>query len=266
MGINWVAVIALAWIPVVAVIAAYLLIKRLNLSNAVSLVKVASVLIGGVTLAMSLSTVQRYVFSTQAYIPLNVKQFWPRTPDWMYHTTNATAQVVGGGFTQAKVVVEGLSVVSKVMLSLSSLAFATVVLLACWQAYAISREIEKGEQFKDRMPGRLTWSGVTIIVVGMLGQIANVLGTNYAAQDIFGNTSGYGWQQSQSGVGPALVSNPLVTVNGNNLSDQLVFGIVQNGAGASLEFWPMAIGLVLLVLARVFKRGEELADETEGLI
>ena len=266
MHVNWLAIIGLAWIPVVLVISIYLLLKRTNLLNSVSVVKVAAVLIGGAAAASSILTVKQFAFAKNVYLTIYARQFWPETPKWINHTSNATAQVTGGGFTKADVFVDGLGAFARTMLALNSVAFATVVILACWQAYAIAREIQKGQEFKQHLSRRFAWSGIAIIVVGMLGQVANLLGTNYAAIDIFGSMSGFGWQQAADGTGAGLVPNPFVSANGMDISDHLVVGVVQSGPGVGLEFWPIAVGLVLLVLARVFKRGQELVAETEGLI
>ena len=266
MHVNWLAIIGLVWIPIVLVISIYLLLKRMNLLNSVSVVKVAAVLIGGAAAASSILTVKQFAFDKNVYLTIYARQFWPEAPKWINHKSNAVAQVTGGGFTKADVFVDGLGGFARTMLALNSVAFAIVVLLACWQAYAIAREIEKGQEFKQQLSRRFAWSGVAIIVVGMLGQIANVLGTNYAALDVFGDTSAFGWKQAADGSGPGLVPNPFVSGNGMDISDKLIVGVVQNGPGAGLELWPIAVGLVLLVLARVFKRGQELAEETEGLI
>lgn len=266
MHVNWLAIIGLAWIPIVLVISIYLLLKRMNLLNSVSVVKVAAVLIGGAAAASSILTVKQFAFDKSVYLTIYARQFWPEAPKWINYKSNAIAQVTGGGFTRADVFVEGLGGIARTMLSLNSVAFAIVVVLACWQAFAIAREIEKGQEFKQQLSRRFAWSGAAIIVVGMLGQIANVLGTNYAAIDVFGTTSGFGWQQAADGSGPGLVPNPFVSGNGMDISDKLIVGVVQNGPGVGLELWPIAVGLVLLVLARVFKRGQELAEETEGLI
>jgi hypothetical protein len=231
------------------------------------MVRFLSVVIGVGALLEGISKAISYWTFKIVPVDLLAAQFWPVEPKWLHHSTNATAKVVSGGFEHASVQVQGLTMLPRTMLAISALSLACVIILVCVQAYAVSTQIRNSEPFKDKLAKRFATSGVVVMVVGMVGQVTSMLGKNYAGNETLGTGEYFGWAQNSSGNGAALVPNPFVSPDGTNLVSNLVIGIIHNGGGGvGLEFWPIAVGLVLLVLARVFKRGQELAEETEGLI
>ncbi len=256
MFVNWwrlgylILAILLFGIPAVLLVKRYRLLQSLNLSRTIAVIG------GVVTLVTGIASAANELFATNVPVKVYVDNFWPKIPDFISYQSNSTAKVTGGGFQAANVMLRGLTIDTRLWLAMASLSITCVVVLVCILVFRIATDAHKGAAFRANLSNRLKVAGYAVTAVGMVGQVSQIVGTSFAQSQMFGTVASWGWQQGS-------VKNPFDT----DVQYSQVFGMVHPSAAVfQLDFWPIFLGLALLVLARVYRQGQTLAKETEGLI
>lgn len=180
-------------------------------------------------------------------VSLPVMSFWPDPRPGVFDITGPTAQVVAGGFTVADVQVEGLDLPARTFLAAGTLVEGAVFVLLATVIAMLCRQLRSEAPFASSLTSALTGAGITLGIGGIVWQILTAIGAVLAAQQTLRID---GWASSTA-VDPA---------------DATAHGLPEPSLAASIEFWPIFIGLALVAVAAAFRLGERLQSDTRGLV
>ncbi|MDR1213053.1 MAG: hypothetical protein LBK54_03035 [Propionibacteriaceae bacterium] len=162
----------------------------------------------------------------------------------------ATATIVAGGFNQVIVEAEGIGLSARWAYAASALLSGVTLVGVAVVVWRLARATRSGDPFRLSSKA-LTWAALIVAGGGILASVAADLANMLASRDLFQST---GWMARDV----------------PSLADDLTpadFGWPEPvGFALSIPFWPLAAGLVLALLAGVFRYGAQLRRETEGLI
>ena len=181
-------------------------------------------------------------------LSLPVYQFWPALPSGASVTGGPTAHVTGGGFTAAPVQVSRLDVVARAWLAGSApLQGATVLMIAIVVTTLCSTLLRN-----DPLPAAVTRGirllGTTVIVGGLGWQLGSGVNESSAFRQVLQ------WNSAEF--------KDVITWDGINT----IIGFSQARSHLQVDFWPIWVGLTMLVLAAAFRAGERLHPDTTGLV
>lgn len=247
IGWHLVIVLAVFIVPVVLII---LFVRRArrtgNPSPVVSLTLVLSSLWATFGLiGAAIALVSTLVAPTVA-VTVPVSSFWPGLLPSVEINDGPTASVVSGGFTEASLMVDGMSASARVLWGIGQFLIATVptviaamIAVACFQLLA-------GRAFAPAVARFALVTGVIVAIAGTAGEIL-------------------------SGSGASMVSSEILTVGAAQWSE--IPGIEDPfdwWPSATLQIdiplWPVAVGLAFAALAAIFRYGSALQRDTEGLV
>ncbi|BDV29560.1 hypothetical protein [Microbacterium terricola] len=182
----------------------------------------------------------------QVQITVPVQEFWPALPEGtVVEGTPATR--VGGGFTSAGLLVDGLSTGARVCWAISQAlgwlvpgAIAGLIAVACFQLLA-------GRAFAPVVARMAMVTAVVVMVGGIAAQVLGDIAGSMAAAEVLQWTSAE--YEEVAGI-----------------EDVLQAWWPQPGFGITFPFWPIAAGLAFAALAAVFRYGSALQRDTEGLV
>lgn len=196
--------------------------------------------IGGVVVTLSI------LIQSDVTITVPVVPFWPELPKGT-ELDMGTADMVGGGFTSADLVVTGLSTGARVLWAVSQAlwwmlpaAIAALIAVAC-------RQLLAGRPFA---PVVARAASVTAVAVALGGVAASVLG------DIAGSMAAYETLTFHSGSYREVAG----------IEDAFAAWVPSPTLSVTLPFWPIAAGLAFAALAAIFRYGAKLQRETELLV
>ncbi|MEE1621579.1 hypothetical protein ACQ7DA_10335 [Zafaria sp. J156] len=170
------------------------------------------------------------------WVPLPVAESWPRLPA-SASVEGATARVVGGGFTTAEVDVEGLSGVTRALLASGAVVQGGTVVVLLLLVAGLCRRQRLGTLHDGSLSRRLQGAGLLTVVAGVVWQLCLGAGANRAAEEAL-RIDGAAWDESIVGwEGPGEL-----------------LGFPAPGFGLQIDFWPIGLGLLLMVLAVVFRK------------
>ena len=208
---------------------------------------IAWISIAGVAL-VTVSTVVSDLTSRSISLRLPVYEFWPTLPAGATIISGPTAQVTSGGFTSAEVSVSGLDIAARAWLAGSSLLQGATIIMIAIVVVTLSLTILRNDPFQPAVARSIRLVGITVIVGGLA------------------------WQAC-SGVGESLASKQVLQLGSTELKNlaswddiNTIIGFPQPTPHIQVDFWPIGVGLVMLVLAAAFRYGERLRRDTDGLV
>ncbi|UCR87936.1 hypothetical protein [Mycetocola spongiae] len=180
-------------------------------------------------------------------VRLPVAPFWPTLPPGA-QIEGPTASVVGGGFLSADVQVEGLTVGTRVLLAVESLGTGVLLVTLGALILLLCSNLLAGKPFTGTLVRALGAAAGIVLLAGFALQICGDLGAWRASAEALSVTSA-SW--------PATVDLELLgTPYGQPLPTERM----------NVSLWPIAVSLVLLVLAGLIRAGSRLQRDSEGLI
>lgn len=250
---SWLALAAILFVSFT-----FLLFKVANRSplrffRSTSLVVLGFTILGAVVNSISL------IWGSTTTVSINTATFWPANPPTFEYKTDGTASYVSGGFSSALLELSDLSLTTRLLFLLSTLSSALVVAMLCNFVIKVSRSVEKGDTFSVALSSRAGRVGWIVLVTGLVASSALQV-ANYLAQvEFFGFQRSWDWG-SDSGA----IDNPWLA--GQDFEIEKIFGVVTPQFQLSIEIWPIVIAACLLLAAKIFKSGQEMRHELEGLV
>ena len=181
-------------------------------------------------------------------VSLPVQSFWPQLPAGS-SVTGGPANVVGGGFTAAAVTVSGLGWDVRSWLIAAHLLIGLTNVTVGMSLLAVIVRLKDGAPFAPSLRRLFVRCAVILIACGIAWQLCQGIANTIAARVTLGS-----WGASSP------TSVPF------NEPPGTILGIPSPGFDVHIDFWPIGIGIVLLVLARLVSIGERLQRDTEGLV
>jgi hypothetical protein len=196
----------------------------------------------------TVSTVISDFTSRSISVSLPVNEFWPTLPAGATITGGPTALVTSGGFSSAEVFVSGLDTAARAWLAGSSLLQGATVIMIAVVVVTLSSTILRNDPFQPAVARGIRLLGVTVIGGGLGWQICSGMGESLASSQVLQ-------------LGSAELKNVITWDNINT-----IIGFPQPTPHIQVDFWPIGVGLVMLVLAAAFRYGERLRRDTDGLV
>ncbi|MGY6497524.1 MAG: hypothetical protein ACXIUP_04785 [Microcella sp.] len=166
-----------------------------------------------------------------------------------------TAEAIGGpGFTEGTFVVEGLDVTARLWLVSGMLVNGIVLVLLLMAVFVVARRARLSDPFSQPLSPVLGTTGTLLGVGSVIWQICFLVAGNLAAAQLFG-------VRGLTAVGLDEGQRERLRAQGLDSS-----GFPMPGSEGTIEFWPIGVGLALIALAAVFRSGERLQRDTEGLV
>ena len=202
----------------------------------------ATCTVGGVSAAAST------LWGRDVTVKLPVQQFWPKLPDSVNIQT-PLAVVEAGGFSQAEVSASGLDMVTRLWLAggvLTQMAVAVVVGLV---VATVCTSLMKKSFFAPKLVRGVRRVAAVVLVGGLGWQVCQIFGGTLAAERVLGATA---WGQT----GESVAWTDLHTI----------IGLPSVAYEWEFNFWPIAVALVLVVLAELFRHGSKVQEDAVGLV
>ena len=187
-------------------------------------------------------------FTRSVSLRLPVETFWPILPPGASITGGPTAQVAGGGFISAQVSVSGLDGATRAWLAGSALLQGSTIIMIAIVVMTLCSTLLRNEPFQAAVTRGMRLLGFTVIVGGLGWQVCSGVGESLASSQVLP-------------LGSAAFQN-LVTWDDNNM----IIGSPQPTPHLQVDFWPISVGLAMLVLAAAFRYGQRLQRDTAGLV
>ncbi|MEO7349880.1 MAG: hypothetical protein ABIW32_08505 [Terrimesophilobacter sp.] len=188
-------------------------------------------------------------------VSLPVRQFWPEVYPWITLQPAPAASVVGGGFTTADVMVDGLGMDARLILAAGGVVQGvTLIVIACVIALLCHRLLG-GSPFRGLLARSTTWAAAAIAIGGIAWQFLFEIGGSIASSQVLQLN---GWN-----------STPTSTEMSDYVDthfDPFATGLPESAFGFHLDFWPLLIGLALAAVAVAFRYSERLQKDTDGLV
>ena len=181
-------------------------------------------------------------------LSLPVYTFWPVLPPGASITGGPTAQVTGGGFVSAQVSVSGLDGATRAWLAGSTLLQGSTIIMIAVVVMTLCSTLLRNEPFHAAVTRGMRRLGFTIIVGGLGWQVCSGVGESLASSQVLQ-------------LGSAALQNPVTWDDIN-----MIIGFPQPTPHLQVDFWPIWVGLAMLVLAAAFRYGERLQRDTDGLV
>lgn len=242
-------VMILAAVLAVAVLAIPLLVMRAATRGGPNLTRIVTVVAGlvivGAAVWGALALIALGSNVTTVTVPVSTAPV--RVPNGVT-LDGPTATIVGGGFDRVTVSATGLPVTTRVVLTAATLLSAVTVVAVAMVVLRLVRSAGHGDPFALGAQALVT-TGWIALIGGCLATWVGNLGDWFASMDLFWL---HGW--SAVGLGPDVTE-----------LSQLGW---PDAAPLTLDvpIAPFAIGLVLALLAAVFRHGARLRADTEGLV
>lgn len=158
------------------------------------------------------------------------------------------ARILSGGFDQVSVTAEGVGSTARIAFAASFVLAGATLIGVAWVVWRLARSLGKHDPF---VLGSRSLTAVAVMVMtgGILSSVAGDLGGWAASHDLFAVS---GWGAATTGPPPASAAD---------------LGWPEPaGFSLTIPFWPLAAGLVLELLASVFRYGAQLRRDAEGLV
>ena len=188
-------------------------------------------------------------------VSLPVEEFWPEPYPWVTFTPEPAASVVGGGFTTAEVMVSGLDMDARWVLTAAGAVQGLTLLMIALVFALLCHRLLGGTPFRPLLARSISWAAGVVAIGGMAWQILYAIGGNMASTQVLQLTS---WMSSPP-------TADLLDFGASPL-EELATGLPLQSMGFSVEAWPLLLGLVLAAVAAAFRSSERLQKETEGLV
>lgn len=222
-------------------------------SGLVRAVMIGALVYAAVVVVSTIAIVATFIVGRTGDVVLPLRLQPIVVPDGVEFLTGPSAQLTGGGISEAAVTVADLSLVSALVLGLGHLVQGATFAFVAVTIALLARNLLAGRPFQSVVGRAIGLSGVVIGVGGILWQVLIGIGSQMAAEEALFVA---GWSGE-----------------GASTADLASRGWPEAGFSLEVEFWPIMMGLALAALAAVFRAGDrmsrrtvELEKETEGLV
>ena len=193
-------------------------------------------------------TVLQTLLSSRVAVSMPVRQFWPSLPSTV-KVQGESAHVADGGFTTAHVDVTGLDGAARTWLAAGELVQGLTMVLVGAVVVILCTSVIRQDPFRPVLLRGITLSALAILFGGLVWQICGVVGGSLASNEVLGVNA---W------------SLDTAEVHWDDIHD--LIGLPEATQDWNIDFWPLWIGLSLLAVSAVFRYGQRLQKETDGLI
>lgn len=250
MLFNWlvIAIIVMIGIAVVLGLAGYLGWPKSDVARGVRVPRVIAIIYAVSSGIAALYGATSSILDGSVSLNLPVEQFWPTLPDGV-HLTGATARVTGGGFSQAAVQVAGLAGAPRAWLAAGYLLQGAMGVVIGVVAAILCTSVIKQNPFRPVLIRGINLSASAVIVGGLGWQICSTVAGDLASAQVLGID---GWE--------------LDTTKVHWDDVRQIVGLPGTGFQLTLDFWPLWVALALFAVSAVFRYGQRLQKDTEGLV
>lgn len=166
-------------------------------------------------------------------IVMPVSEFWPRLPRGT-EIDGVEAEVVGGGFSQAEVVLEGLSGKAQALNALGILLFGAVSVVLGLLAVALCTRLLRGPRQDTSLVRNLRIGAGFVLIAGFVAQYFQIVAGHLASAQAL-DYEGASWSSGRGG-------------DFRDLND--ILGLpMSDTASMTIDIWPLFLALGLLVVA-----------------
>lgn len=200
----------------------------------------------GIAIAGALVTAVATLVQSAVQITVPTAAYWPALPEGAF-VEGASATRTDGGFTDADVVVEGLSTGARVCWAIGQAlwwlvpgAVGALVAMSCYQ-------LLRGRAFAPVLSRMSMVTAVVVCLGGIGAQVLSDIAGSMASTELLAYSGG-GFEEV-AGIDDVLDAwwpDPMFSV--------------------TLPFWPIAAGLAFAALAVILRNGTRLQRDTEGLV
>ncbi len=182
-----------------------------------------------------------------------VRGFLPMISPELSDVSGPAASIVGGpGFTEGTFTIEGLDPAARIWLAAGTLVNTAVIVTILLLIARLARQAGEDAPFARSTSTLLGRGGAVLAIGGMIWQICfAVAGLLASNQALF--VTGYA------------IDDPTVLDRNEQLGLD-PSGLPSAGGDITIDFWPVGIGLVLIVLAVLMRHAERLQHDTKGLV
>lgn len=182
-----------------------------------------------------------------------VRSFLPMISPELRDVVGPEATITGGpGFTEGQFTIEGLDPAARIWLAAGTLINTAVIVTIMLLIARLARQATEPQPFARSTSTLLGRSGAVLAVGGILWQICfAVAGLLAANQALF--VTGF-------------TTDDTAVLDRNEALGLEPSGLPSGGGDITIDFWPVGIGLVLIVLAVLMRHAERLQHDTKGLV
>lgn len=243
--------IALTAAVVLAVVAVPVLLIMIamrggrHMPKIVALVSYAvMVVVGGATVVAAITLMSGA--AVQVTVPITPIE--PSLPDGVKLEPATSATILSGGMDQATLVVSGLPLTTRLVLLAAMLLAAATAIAVCVVVIRLARSVMSGNPFAVGTTALIA-TGWILLIGGVAASLVGQIGDVMACYDIFEYTGGSApesWNPAGGFAGPTWP--------------------VPAGFKLTIPWWPLGGALLLALMAGVFRYGQQLQRDSEGLV
>lgn len=254
MGTFTLIVAALLLIAIVAVIVVALRARRGGGSGAVPrLVRIGALIGAVVTGLIGLVAVVTVVSGGPVTMTVPVQGFLPMLSPGISDVDGPSATITGGpGFTEGDFAIEGLDPAARAWLVAGTLVHTAVIVTILLLIARLAGQAQDETPFARSTSTLLGRGGALLAIGGIVWQICfAIAGLLASHQALFVQ----GFAIDDAGV-----------LDRNERLGLEPSGLPSPGGEITIDFWPVGVGLVLVVLAVLLRQAERLQRDTAGLV
>ena len=217
------------------------------------LVRIGALIGAVVTVVLGLVTLVTLAIGGPVTVTMPVRGFLPMISPELREVSGPEATITGGpGFTEGTFTVEGLDLAARLWLAGGTLVNTVVTVTILLLITRLARQALEAAPFAQSTSALLVRGGAVLAIGGLVWQLCFAVGGLLASNQALFVT---GFSTDDPDV---LERNELLGLDPS--------GLPSAGGDITIDFWPVGIGLVLIVLGALLRHGERLQRDTEGLV
>jgi hypothetical protein len=186
--------------------------------------------------------------SPSLIVDLPVRADWSPGPDGTTFD-GGLSHLTDGSITSLHATVTDPALAVRIWSAVNLLIVGTMWVWIALVTRATIRRVRSGSPFVPQLSRGVRAVAFVVMVGGILAQVS----FGISATLVSSSTLGSGW----SSAGPTSVAP---------MEPGTLIGVPFSSVSVSVDFWPIGVGLVLLVLARLIRIGERFQRDAEGLV
>lgn len=216
-------------------------------------VHIGALIGAAVSAAIGLVTLLTIALGAPVTMTIPVRGFLPVISPELSDVSGPAATITGGpGFTEGSFTIEGLDPAARLWLAAGTLVHTAVIVTVLLLIARLARQASEPSPFARSTSTMLGRGGAVLAIGGLVWQICfAVAGVLASSQALF--VTGF------------TIDDPSV-LDRNEMLGLDPSGLPSPGGELTIDFWPVGIGLVLIVLAVLLRHGERLQRDTAGLV
>lgn len=250
MSVNPVAMLLIIVIAS-AVVALPVLVILIAMRGGTHMPKIVALVSYGVMVVVTVMTIVtgiKLLSGAEVEITVPVTPIKPYVAAGVTLNPATTASIQGGGLDRATLVVSGLPLDVRLVMLASMLLAAATAIAVCVVVIRLARSVMTGDPFAMGAKALIA-TGWILLIGGVAASLVGQIGGVMASFDIFSFTGGSAaedWNPTGSFAGPGWPEPASFALN--------------------IPWWPLGGALVLALIAGVFRYGEQLRRDSEGLV